>query len=286
MGRALVRLGAVRVAVPDPDATARFLVDAFGFHASAHDDVRTLTCGGSYGLPSPSANIELVEGPGARLRGVAFDLAAGADAAAYRRELEERGLDVRTVDDATFEVDAPGDVPVSIRCEPDRLDGELPPSPLRPVKLGHVNLKVADPKASLAFFHEGLGLALSEQVGDHIFFLRAGSDHHNLGLRGGAETTDVHHIGFEIPGWETYRVLCDHIAALGHKVEYGPGRHGPGNNLFIYVRDPSSGLRLELYSEMAHIDDDEAYVPKVWQAHERVTTVNRWGPQPPESFLE
>jgi catechol 2,3-dioxygenase-like lactoylglutathione lyase family enzyme len=147
-------------------------------------------------------------------------------------------------------------------------------------------MKVPDPKRSFAFYSETLGLALSERIGDGMFFLRAGTEHHNLGIRGGAEHVDAHHVAFEIPGWESYRAICDHLAERGHVVEYGPGRHGPGNNLFIYFREPVSGLRLEFFSDMAHIQDDDEYVPPVWRPEDRPRTVNKWGPAPPESFLE
>jgi hypothetical protein len=71
----------------------------------------------------------------------------------------------------------------------------------------------------------------------------------------------------------------------GHAIEYGPGRHAPGHQLFLYLREPSSGLRLELFTDMAHIDDDEAFHP-MRREIDRARSVNVWGPAPPASFLE
>jgi catechol 2,3-dioxygenase-like lactoylglutathione lyase family enzyme len=157
--------------------------------------------------------------------------------------------------------------------------------PLRPRRLGHVNLKAPDPPAAAAFYAEVLGLRLSEQIGEHLFFLRLATEHHNVGLRGG-DRADLHHLGFEIQGWHVLQPILDRMAELGHTVEYGPGRHRPGNNLFTYLRDPSSGLRLELFADMAHIPDAAGHVPPRWEAGDRMTkTINRWGPTPPESFL-
>jgi catechol 2,3-dioxygenase-like lactoylglutathione lyase family enzyme len=130
-----------------------------------------------------------------------------------------------------------------------------------------------------------LGLRLSEQIADHLFFLRLATEHHNVGLRGG-DCADLHHLGFEIEGWHVLQPILDRMAELGHTVEYGPGRHRPGNNIFTYLRDPSSGLRLELFADMAHIPDAASHVPPRWEAGDRMTkTINRWGPTPPESFL-
>jgi hypothetical protein len=58
----------------------------------------------------------------------------------------------------------------------------------------------------------------------------------------------------------------------------------PGHQLFIYLRDPSSGLRLELFTDMAHIDDEDTYQP-IRREIDRVRSVNMWGPAPPESFM-
>jgi catechol 2,3-dioxygenase len=44
----------------------------------------------------------------------------------------------------------------------------------------------------------------------------------------------------------------------GHAVEWGPGRHGPGNNAFNYFIDPF-GLVIEYTAEVEQIDD--SYVP-------------------------
>lgn len=94
----------------------------------------------------------------------------------------------------------------------------------------------------------------------------------------------MHHVAFEVPGWDSFRVICDRLAARGHQIEYGPGRHAPGHQLFVYLRDPSSGLRLELFTDMAHIDDEESYAP-IQRDVDRTRSLNVWGPPPP-SFLE
>ena len=98
---------------------------------------------------------------------------------------------------------------------------------------------------------------------------------------------ELHHLGFEVAGWQVYQPILDRLADLGLRVEYGPGRHGPGRNLFAYVCDPSSGLRIELFADMAQIPDEASYEPIRWEAGDRLTkTINRWGPPPPQSFLE
>lgn len=286
----LARLADLTIHVPSPEDSAGFLATALGFAAEMDDTGGyELTVAGDYGLAPPRRVLTLVQGPELELGEVRFDVRAGGLKTLHSR-LEEHALEL---DELPGEGgDGPGlsfrDADgVRVVCREGMARRHLlTPSSLRPRRLGHVNLKVPDAAASASFYREALGLRLSERVGELLFFLRVGSEHHNLGFRGGAERAGVHHVAFEVPGWEFYRVLCDHLAELGHRVEYGPGRHGPGHNLFTYVQDPHSGLRLELFADMAHIDDDESYQPIVWDTLDRVRTVNVWGPAPPQSFLE
>ena len=287
----LIRLGSVCLGVPDPHATARFLATSLNFATSSRPDGGwDVATGGEYAFPVPQRNLTLLPGDGMELREVTFDTPQGYAFDELERRAREQGL--KTVPLAPGEDGGTGlalldDDGLRLACRPPGLplSHQLPPSPLRPRRLGHVNLKVPDPRRTMELIGDVLGLRLSEQIGEDFYFLRIGPEHHNLGIRGGSQAPSVHHVGFEVAGWESYRVICDHLAGLGHRVEYGPGRHGPGRNLFVYLRDPSSGLRLELYSDMAHIHDEEAYEPVRWELRDRPRTVNQWGPAPPDSFL-
>lgn len=286
MGRDVVGVAAVTLVVPDAAATADFFEHALEYHRWTERGTEHLTAQGEYGFPAPRRMLSLRSGPGPAVAEIALELAAGDSGKGLRARLEHHGVDHEVVDGGAVRfADPDGLVIVAAPREPP-LDHPLAASGVRPRRLGHVNLKVRDAARSAAFYIDVVGLARSEQIGRQLYFLRAGSEHHNLGLRGGAEEPAVHHVAFEVAGWDSYRVVCDHLAALGHVVEYGPGRHGPGNNLFVYLRDPSSGLRLELYSDMAHIHDEQGYEPPVWESSDRPRTVNRWGPAPPASFLE
>src|SRR5439155_5901761 len=87
---------------------------------------------------------------------------------------------------------------------PERQSEPPPYDPLRPRRLGHVNLKAPDPPATAAFYADVLGLRLSEQIGENLFFLRIGSEHHNVALRPGGRG-ELHHLGFEVAGWQAYQ---------------------------------------------------------------------------------
>jgi len=66
----------------------------------------------------------------------------------------------------------------------------------------------------------------------------------------------------------------------------GPGRHGPGFNLFIYFAT-ADGNMVEYFCDMLQIWHDErgkpTYEPRVWKADFR--TINQWGITGAEGFL-
>ena len=262
----MTRLAGVVLGVPEPAATAGFLRDALSFAVAEADGVWTASCEGDYGARGQAA-IELRAAEALELVEVVFEVDDSHD-------LDSPAL-----------ADPAGNRLAFVRASERESE---PPSydPLRPRRLGHVNLKAPDPPATAAFYADVLGLRLSEQIGENLYFLRLATEHHNVALRPGARG-ELHHLGFEVAGWQVYQPILDRLADLGLRVEYGPGRHGPGRNLFAYVCDPSSGLRIELFADMAQIPDETSYEPIRWEAGDRLTkTINRWGPPPPQSFLE
>jgi catechol 2,3-dioxygenase-like lactoylglutathione lyase family enzyme len=279
------RLAGVTVGVPDPPATAAFLSAGIGFGCEPLDGATVaVTCEGDYG-PRAQTAILLEPADELTLRAVTWEVADGFDFEALAERARAAGAAVTRTPRGGVAFPDPAGNPLVIELA----DGSHEPAgiPVQPGprRLGHVNLKADDPPAAARFYADVLGLKLSEQIGENLYFLRIGSEHHNLGLRPGARG-ELHHLGCEVPGWQSYQPILDRLAAQGWKVEYGPGRHVPGRNLFTYVVDPASGLRVELFADMAHIADEAGHVPIRWQAGDRMTTtINTWGPTPPESFL-
>ncbi|WNV77088.1 VOC family protein [Geodermatophilus sp. DSM 44513] len=285
------RLRQLVLEVPDPATTGRFLEEGLTLGTAARaDGAVTVLTDPPYAGTGPAEILVLRAGPGVRLVEVVLEGSPGLDLGAVTGRLEALGRTTARLpaDDGAgpgLAVEV-GGIRVSLREIVPAVAHQpvLPPSSLRPRRLGHVNVLTPEPAALVQTMIEGLGLRLSEQIGEAFYFLRIGSEHHNLGVRAGP-VGGAHHVALEVHGWDSYRVLCDRLAGLGWSVEYGPGRHGPGNNLFVYVRDPSSGLRFELFSDMVHIEDEATYRPPRWRLDERHRTVNVWGPGPPESFL-
>src|SRR5512136_3248363 len=76
------------------------------------------------------------------------------------------------------------------------------------VRIGHVHLKVADLKRSLAFYRDVLGFSVTQRYGTQAAFLSAGGYHHHIGLNtwesaGGKPpppgTTGLYHVAILYP---------------------------------------------------------------------------------------
>jgi catechol 2,3-dioxygenase-like lactoylglutathione lyase family enzyme len=147
-------------------------------------------------------------------------------------------------------------------------------------RLGHITFHSPDPLREEAFYRS-LGFRLSEGLGTMFRWLRCNPIHHTLAFQRAAET-GLHHLAIEVPDRAALVDACDRVARLGHKIEFGPGRHLVGRNLFVYFID-RYGLRIEFFAELMRIDDVDAD-PTVYDEATRAKSVNVWGPQPPETF--
>jgi catechol 2,3-dioxygenase len=146
------------------------------------------------------------------------------------------------------------------------------------VGLHHVTISTGDVPALVEFYTEILGFAVSDRMGEKFAWLRCNREHHTLAIVQG-ESAGLDHYCYAVSDWEALKVWCDELAAADVPVAWGPGRHGPGNNLFIMF-DDIDGVHIELSCEMERFWDDrvEYAAPRDWAAELR--TVNLWGPTP------
>ena len=132
----------------------------------------------------------------------------------------------------------------------------------RPRKLSHVNLNAGDSDATLACLRDALGFKLTDTT-RRLRFLSCNSDHHSmvLGFTGGPT---LNHIAFELPDLDSVMRGAGRMRDNGRAIEWGPGRHGPGNNVFCYYLGPED-LPLEYTAEMQQVD-----------ARHRAKTAEQW----------
>lgn len=57
-----------------------------------------------------------------------------------------------------------------------------------------------------------------------------------------------HHVAFNLENFADSLTAADILRDLNVQIDLGPGKHGIGNAMYLYVRDPGSGHRIELYA--------------------------------------
>jgi catechol 2,3-dioxygenase-like lactoylglutathione lyase family enzyme len=150
----------------------------------------------------------------------------------------------------------------------------------RPIKYQHITLGTHDVPAMVAFFADTVGFRISDQLEDGRFaWLRSNRDHHTLAVVNVGRAGVLGHYSYDLAEWEDFKAWCDRLTDAGVDVTWGPGRHGPGNNLFIFFDDPA-GTHVELSAEMEKFHDDRVtYVARQWKPIPH--SVNLWGGQLP-----
>lgn len=207
-----------------------------------------------------------------------------------RQRLEAAGHDVNQLDASV--IDSPVGEPVGISVmNPDGTpvhfhspvwrQGEGISDPgRRPMKFQHTTIGTAAVQPMVDFFVNTVGFRISDQLEDGRFcWLRSDKDHHTLAVVNVEQTGVLDHYSYDLAEWEDFKSWCDRLTELDVKVQWGPGRHGPGNNLFVFFDDPA-GNHIELSAEMEKFYDDSVrYETRRWLPVP--TSVNLWGGQTP-----
>ncbi len=122
----------------------------------------------------------------------------------------------------------------------------------RPRKLSHCVLNSTAPEAAVDFYSRVLGLKLTDRT-KAMNFMRANSDHHSLALVQ-SDACTLHHVAFEMRSIDAVMRGSGRLRDHGYPIEWGVGRHGPGDNVFAYFIGPD-GMVIEYTAEVEQVDD-------------------------------
>ncbi|MGI9616096.1 MAG: VOC family protein [Acidimicrobiales bacterium] len=170
-----------------------------------------------------------------------------------------------------------------------RADVVTEEAPRPPRRLGHIVLGTPNVADSVAFFVDGLGFKISDQILKGVAtFARIEQDHHNLLIHPGP-TSYINHYAMEMDDFDA--VGKAGMAVLGERADasvVGVGRHVLGSNIFWYLLDPS-GTMFEFFSDIDQILDDEAWerdhCRRDWEGSDGPAGFSVWGPKEPEVFF-
>ncbi len=153
-------------------------------------------------------------------------------------------------------------------------DEPRPPSPAagsidtkdQPARLAHVVLNSDNVADSQRFLENVFDFSLADRT--HIMaFMRCNDDHHSIAL-GDTDNNALNHIAFVMSDLDSVMRGGGRMKDAGYPIEWGPGRHGPGNNTFNYFIGPF-GEVIEYTADVQQVDDSyRAGTPEQWA----------WGP--------
>ncbi len=134
--------------------------------------------------------------------------------------------------------------------------------PDKPVRLAHAVLNSHDVAASQRFLEQALDFSLADRT-RIMAFMRCNDDHHSVAF-GDTDNDALNHIAFLMPDFDSVMRGGGRMKDAGYAIEWGPGRHGPGNNLFNYFVGPF-GVVIEYTAEVQQVDDSyQSGVPTDW----------------------
>lgn len=159
--------------------------------------------------------------------------------------------------------------------------GAVPPPGDRPSRFEHASVKARNLGPTERFLGDGLGFSFSDRMGRTASWWHCDADHHGMALIFGPRQ-ELSHYAWSVPDLNAIGRVADRLAARERKLVWGPSRHGPGNNLFIYFKD-ADGALVECCADLAAMPPFGDYEPKRWPGG--FGAINRWGGPPPPRFL-
>ena len=207
-------------------------------------------------------------------------------------QLHRKVIDSGCASEAPREIDAPGggygfgfaDVEnrnLAIVCDVhDHDHGDKADIADRPRKIAYVNINAAQLERTNRFLTEVLGLRCVDQSGPLHFFHCDNTDHSSV-VTGKAATPTLNHVSFELPDLESCMRGGGRMREAGYPIEWGPGRHGAGNNVFCYFAGPEE-FPIEYTAEVLQIDETyQFHGPDYWKWPPG--RLDQWGITPPHT---
>jgi catechol 2,3-dioxygenase len=248
------QLRSIAIGVTDLDAAERFYNDTWHLETVARTaDAVYLRGSGSF-----HHILALHRSSQPDVRSVTFSVADESDLDAIAARAGEAG---GTLQAPKHRVEEPGGGSAVTVRDPqgrilrfvhgdERLDAQATSD--APSRITHVVFNSADVAVAQRFFEEALGFRLSDRT-KIMAFMRCNSDHHSIALAD-SDANTLNHIAFVMPDLEAVMRGAGRMVDAGWPIEWGVGRHGPGNNVFSYFVGPDDFV-IEYTADVMQIDD-------------------------------
>jgi catechol 2,3-dioxygenase len=305
-GRFIAHLAHVELITPSLETSVAFYKDVMGLEESGRDEKSVyLRCWGEWSYHS----LQLTEGKEPALAHAAWRMQSPAALEAAVAQVEAAGTGIGW-QDATkghgpaYRLHGPGGHVHELFWEidsyepPEALRSPFPSRPQRfiprgvaPRQVDHVTVMTADPVGDAKWYRDVLGFVFTEwtELDDHDLAVFAtvtnNEKSHDLGLV--LDQSEVpgrlHHMAWWVDSREELLRAADILLNAGVDIEFGPGRHGLGEQDYLYAREPG-GCRIEINTGgyRLYVPDWE---PKRWVPSQGSNTMYK-NVDMPDSMME
>src|SRR5919201_3471417 len=269
--RLISQLAHVELLTPKLEESARFLTDVMGLDESGRDGESIyLRCWGDFF----SHSVQLTEGPAPALAHIGWRSQGPEALDRAVKQLERAGVgegwsEGQRGHGPAFRYRGPGGHVQEVFWEVERFaapSDERSTFPARAQRhaprgvgarqLDHVTVNTRDPYGDSEWYRDTLGYRFMEYTGlddnpDLIVFsmVTTNEKSHDLGLVVDFSGVPgrINNLAFWVDTVEDVLRAADVLMEAGTEIEFGPGRHGMGEQTYLYFREPG-GLRLEVNS--------------------------------------
>lgn len=259
--QAPLALTGISLATPLLEEAADFYVTSFGLaEARRSTDEIALTA-----LATARPPVLLRRSETAGLAGLTFAVRGPDELEAAWCGLKNVGISCSRDSDGSLVVRDPDGTSITLHIGRDVSIGELPEPSDRPLFLSHIVLNSRDPDRLVAFYRDVLGLRISDayEMNSLIFMRCDQPQHHSVGIASGA-SDGLNHFAMDCGDVDAVMRAISRMRRMGQTEIWGPGRHGPGGNIFCYFEDPS-GFVPEFTCDVLQIEDDASWRPQEWK---------------------
>jgi catechol 2,3-dioxygenase len=270
--RVISQLAHVELLTPKPDESLSFFTEVLGLQESGREGQTVdLRCWGDFF----SYSVQLTEAPAPGLGHIAWRAEGPEELERAVAQLEQVGAGGDGWSDAVrghgraYRFLGPGGHVHELVWELERFQpppGEESAFPARPQRhtgrgidprqLDHVTVVTRDPFGDSEWYRDTLGFRFMEYTGldenpDMIVFsmVTTNEKSHDLGLvvDFSRAAGRIHHLALWVDSVDEVLRAADVLMESGVHIEFGPGRHGMGEQTYLYFREPG-GLRIEVNS--------------------------------------
>ncbi len=267
--RLLSHLAHVELFTPKLDESVKFFKDVLGMTESGRaGDSVYLRCWGDYYVYS----LILTASDTPALAHAAWRTHGPEELAEAVRRIEASGVKGTWIEKSphhgpAYRFKGPGGHPIEILWEieryvaPPELRSTYPDRPQKPLNMGiaprqldHLTVATQDVMKMGNWFTDTLGFRFMgtsslEHDSSQIVFgvITTNEKSHDLGV--GIDFSPIpgrmHHLAFWVDSHDELLSSADLLIENGYPIEFGPGRHGIGEQAYLYFREPS-GIRIEV----------------------------------------